>query len=111
MISVFFTNANSPATLPMKLSLPQGLGISTGAVLLTIFGNKVRHYKWTLTASVTLMVFFGGLTALATPDRLAMTIAFVFLEQMFYGWCQYLSITYIQMGVDQIELGIAGGLA
>jgi len=30
---------------------------------------------------------------------------------MFYGWCQYLSITYIQMGVDQIELGIAGGLA
>ena len=111
MIAVFFTDATSPPTLAMKLSLVQGLGITTGAVLLSTVGKKIRHYKWSLTAFVGFMTVFGGLTALANPERRAMTMAFVFFEQVCYGWCQYLSIAYIQMGVDQVELGISGGLA
>ncbi|KAI9818372.1 MAG: hypothetical protein M1827_000430 [Pycnora praestabilis] len=111
MVAVFFTTPESTSTWPMKLSLPQGLGIATGATILLTFGNRIRHYKWTLLSSVTIMTVFGGLTALSNPDRLGMTIAFVFLSQVGYGFAQYLSISYIQMGVDQVELGIGGGLA
>lgn len=57
------------------------------------------------------MVVFGALVALGTPDRKAMMIAFVFLAEMGFGWGQYLSIAFIQFGVDQVELGISGGLA
>lgn len=38
-------------------------------------------------------------------------IAFAFLEQMFFGWAQYESIAFTQLGVKQIDLGISGGLA
>lgn len=62
-------------------------------------------------AVVTWMVFWGALLTLATPERKGMTIAFLFLEIMAYGWAQYLSIAYIQFGADQHELGVAGGLA
>jgi hypothetical protein len=54
---------------------------------------------------------FGGPLALGEPSQQGMSIAFVFLASIGYGWGQYLSIAYIQFGADQIELGIAGGLA
>lgn len=38
-------------------------------------------------------------------------MAFVFLAMTGFGWAQYLSIAFIQFGTDQVELGIAGGLA
>lgn len=38
-------------------------------------------------------------------------MAFVFLCEAGYGFAQYLSITFIQAGVGQTELGIAGALA
>ena len=60
---------------------------------------------------ITFMTFFGGLLAYITPQRESIGIAFAFLSAMFYGYAQYLSIAYIQFGADQIELGIAGGLA
>ena len=57
------------------------------------------------------MTLFGGLLAYVTPEKESLGIAFAFLTAMFYGYGQYLSIAYIQFGADQIELGIAGGLA
>ena len=57
------------------------------------------------------MTFFGGLLAYVTPARESLGIAFAFLSATAYGYAQYLSIAYIQFGADQVELGIAGGLA
>ena len=57
------------------------------------------------------MVVFGALLALVTPDRRGLAIAMVFIEQIGFGWAQYLSIAFVQFGTDQVELGIAGGLA
>jgi hypothetical protein len=42
----------------------------------------VGHYRRTLTASVSIMVVFGALLALGTPDRLGMMIAFVSLRKL-----------------------------
>jgi len=57
------------------------------------------------------MVFFGALLGLGNPERKSMLMGFVFLSQMGFGWAQMLSITFIQFGVPQVELGISGGLA
>ncbi|KAJ2906622.1 putative trichothecene efflux pump protein [Zalerion maritima] len=111
MISVFFTDATSDFREGVILTLPGNLGLTFGAVLLTLFGSKIGHWKWTLTGSVAIMVVFGALMALGTPDRKGMMIAFVFLCQVGFGWAQYLSIAFIQFGTEQVELGIAGGLA
>ncbi|KAL5377440.1 hypothetical protein DPSP01_009778 [Paraphaeosphaeria sporulosa] len=111
MISVFFTDATTDFRYGILLTLPQNLGLCFGAALLTIFGSKIGHWKWTLTASVTVMVVFGALLALGNPDRKGMMLAFVFLSMTGFGWAQYLSIAFIQFGVPQVELGISGGLA
>jgi hypothetical protein len=111
MIAVFFTNATTDFKYAIVLTLPQNLGLTFGAILLTAFGSKIGHWKWTLTASVSIMVVFGALLALGNPDRKGMMIAFVFLAEMGFGWAQYLSIAFIQFGVEQEELGISGGLA
>lgn len=60
---------------------------------------------------MTMMVFFGALLGLGDPTRKAMMMAFVFLSQTGFGWAQMLSITFIQFGVPQVELGVSGGLA
>ena len=57
------------------------------------------------------MTLFGGLMALVTPYNKGAMIAFAFLEQTFFGWAQYESIAFTQLGVPQEELGISGGLA
>ena len=111
MVAVFFTTPLSPYTLAMKLSLPQGFGIFTGAMILSFGGSHFKHWRWQLGGSITVMTFFGGLLALGRPDREAMSIAFAYLSSVGYGYAQYLSIAYIQFGADQVELGIAGGLA
>ncbi|KFH45113.1 putative transporter-like protein [Hapsidospora chrysogenum ATCC 11550] len=111
MIAVFFTDENTDFRYAVVLTLPQNLGLTFGAVLLTCFGSWIGRWRWTLTGSVTIMVVFGALLALATPDRFGMVIAFIFLSEVGFGWAQYLSIAYIQFGTDQVELGISGGLA
>jgi hypothetical protein len=112
MIATLYTDGTSASyRYAAVLTLPQNLGFSCGGLLLAFFGSKIRHWRWTLTAAVSIMVTFGALMALATPDRKGMMIAFVFLTETGFGWAQYLSIAYIQFGVDQTELGIAGGLA
>ena len=49
--------------------------------------------------------------ALVTPSNKGMMIAFAFLEQTFFGWAQYESIAFTQLGVHQHDLGMSGGLA
>ncbi|KAF2704725.1 hypothetical protein K504DRAFT_472070 [Pleomassaria siparia CBS 279.74] len=43
--------------------------------------------------------------------RKGMMMVFIFVSQMGFGWAQMLSITFIQFGVPQVELGVSGGLA
>ncbi len=111
MIAVFFTNEMSSYTEAMKLSLSQGVGITTGALILSFEGSHFKHWKWQLAGAATVMTIFGGLLALGNPNRKALCIAFTYLSSVRYGYAQYLSIAYIQFGADQVELGIAGGLA
>ncbi|KAH7370985.1 fungal trichothecene efflux pump [Pyrenochaeta sp. MPI-SDFR-AT-0127] len=110
-VGVLFTDATTDFKYRVVLGLPGNLGLCFGAFLLTVFGHRIGHWKWTLTASVTVMVVFGALLALGTTERKSMMIAFVFLCQVGFGWAQYLSIAFIQFGVPQVELGISGGLA
>lgn len=111
MVAVFFLENPADYRRACVLTLPQNVGLVFGAMLLSAFGSKVGHWRWTLTGSVTIMVVFGALLALGTPDRFGMVVAFVFLSEVGFGWAQYLSIAYIQFGTDQVELGISGGLA
>jgi hypothetical protein len=111
MINVLYVTPDSPTNYGIILTLPQGLANSLGALFLIVFRSKIGHWRWMYLFVVTWMVFWGGLLALATPDNKGQTIAFLFLEIMADGWAQYLSIAYIQLGVDQHDLGVAGGLA
>lgn len=111
MVAVFFLDNPADYRRACVLTLPQNVGLVFGAMLLSAFGSKIGHWRWTLTGSVTIMVVFGALLALGTPDRFGMVVAFVFLSEVGFGWAQYLSIAYIQFGTEQIELGISGGLA
>ncbi|CAK7224043.1 hypothetical protein SCUCBS95973_005386 [Sporothrix curviconia] len=111
MINVFFTDATTSVSYQVVLTLPANLGLCFGAFLLSVFGTRIGHWRWTLTASVFVMVLFGALMALVTPERKGLAIALVFIEQIGFGWAQYLSIAFVQFGTDQVELGIAGGLA
>jgi hypothetical protein len=106
MISVFFSTGHV-----YWLATVQGFGILTGGVLLWTCGNYVQHWKFQMVLSVAWMTLFGGLLAYITPERQACAIAFAFLSAVGFGYSQYLSITYIQFGADQVELGISGGLA
>lgn len=111
MINVFYVNPTTPRSHALLLTLPGNLGLVFGAVLLICFGHMIRHYKWTLVVSFTGMVFWGGLLALVTPYNKGTMIAITFLEQTFFGWAQYESIAFTQLGVHQHDLGVSCGLA
>jgi hypothetical protein len=68
MINVFFSTEGD-FVYQAILTLPQNLGLTFGAVLLSTFGSKIRHWRWTLTGSVVIMVVFGALLALGNPER------------------------------------------
>lgn len=111
MINVFYITPDTPRGYQLALSLPGNIGLVFGACLLIAFGDLIKHYKWTLCISWGGMVFWGGMMALVTPYNKGMMIAFTFLEQTFFGWAQYLSIAFTQLGVHQQDLGMSGGLA
>lgn len=111
MITVFYTNGGADWKYSVILSLPQGFAISFGALLLTLFGSKLRHWQWQLTGSVFVMVVFGSLLGLVTPTNKGTMIAFIFLSQAGFGWGLYLSIAITQMGVDHKNLGVSGGIS
>jgi hypothetical protein len=110
-IAVFFTDEHTDFHYAMALTLPQNLGFLLGSMALLVLCSRIGHFRWTLTGSVALMVVFGALLALGTLDRLGMMMTFVFLAEVGFGWAQYLSITFIQFGTTQEDLGISGGLA
>ena len=111
MVEVYFTSAATPPHIVYLLATVQGFGILTGAMLLSFLGTYIQHWRFQMGVPITLMTFFGGMLAYVTAERESLGIAFAFLVAMFYGYGQYLSIAYIQFGADQLELGIAGGLA
>jgi Fungal trichothecene efflux pump (TRI12) len=103
-IAVFWTNSTTPLKTTLLYSLPSNLGLVFGEILLICFGTAIGHWKWTLTGSVFLMVFFGALLGMGTPDNRGMMMAFVFLSQMGFGWAQMLSITFIQVSNGNVSL-------
>ena len=111
MVSLYFTTAATPTHVVYWLATVQGCGILVGGVFLSVAGNYIQHWQWQMGISIAWMTFFGGLLAYVTPEREGPGIAFAFLSAAGFGYAQYLSITYIQFGAEQIELGIAGGLA
>ncbi|OAL33233.1 hypothetical protein AYO20_07550 [Fonsecaea nubica] len=111
MVVTYFTTPTTPFHITLLMSTVQGFGIFTGAMILSFAGTYIQHWKWQMTVPITLMTLFGGLLAYITPDREGLAVAFAFLTATAYGYAQYLSIAYIQFGADQVELGIAGGLA
>ncbi|PGH14369.1 hypothetical protein AJ80_05959 [Polytolypa hystricis UAMH7299] len=111
MINVFYVTPDTPRSEELVLTLPGNLGLVFGACLLTGLGNLIGHWKWSLVVSWIGMTLFGGLLALVTPANKGLMIAMTFLMQTCYGWAQYESIAFTQLGVSQTELGIAGGLA
>jgi MFS family permease len=111
MIASFYTLGGQPWRQAAIYSLPQGVAITVGAMGLTYFGSKIRHWQWQQTISVTVMVIFGSLLALATPDNFGLMCAMLILSMLGYGWAIYLTIAYTQMGVPQEQLGISGGLS
>jgi len=111
MIAVFYTDGGTDWRYGILLSIVQGFAITTGAILLSAFGSRIKHWNWTLTGSVFLMVVFGVLLALGKPTNKGLMIAMVFLSQTAYGWAIYLSIAISQMGVEHKDLGHSGGIS
>ncbi|KAL3484720.1 fungal trichothecene efflux pump [Aspergillus germanicus] len=111
MIALFYTNGGTDWEYSIILSLPQGFAIFFGAILLSVFGSKLRHWHWQLTGSVFVMVLFGSLLGLVRPDNKGTMIAFIFLSQAGFGWGLYLSIAITQMGVEHKNLGVSGGIS
>lgn len=111
MINAFYTAGGFPWQKAAMYSLPQGFAITAGAIGLTCLGSKIRYWHWQQTISVTVMVVFGSLLALATPNNFGLMCAFVVLSLFGYGWAIYLSIAFTQMGVPQEQLGVSGGLS
>ncbi|KAK5169763.1 uncharacterized protein LTR77_005741 [Saxophila tyrrhenica] len=111
MVNVFYITPTTSRGYELALSLPGNIGLVFGACLLIAFGDLFRNYRTTLSISWAGMVLFGGLMALVTPYNKGLMIAFAFLEQTCFGWAQYLSIAFTQLGVHQHDLGMSGGLA
>lgn len=99
MISVFYVSDPTDWRRASILSLPQGLSITLGGILLSIFGSKIRRWQWQHTVAMTVMVVFGSLLALGNKDNMGMMIAFLVLSLIGYGWAIYLNIAITQVRV------------
>ena len=111
MIAVFYTTPSSSISESLILTLPANLALVAGAVIFAATGHRIGHWKVTLIISFTGAVVFGGLLALCTPYNKGTMIAITFLEQFFFGWAQYEAVAFVQLGVEQLDLGASGGLA
>lgn len=76
-----------------------------GSMLLISLGNVFGHWRTTLTVSWGGMMLFGSLMAMVTPFNKGTMIALTFIQQTFFGWAQYESIMFTQLGVHQHDLG------
>lgn len=111
MIAACYTPGGEPWHKAAALSTAQGLAITVGACGLSAFGSRIRHWQWQQTISVAVMVIFGSLLALVTPDNMGMMMGFMIVSMLGYGWSIYLCIAFTQMGVPQEQLGTSGGLS
>lgn len=111
MINVFFLDDASDWRYASVLSTVQGLAILTGVIILSFTGSAIKRWNWQLSGYTLIMVVFGVLLALGTPQRKGMMIAFVFISQAAYGASIYLCIAVSQMGVEQKDLGLSGGVS
>ncbi|KIV99714.1 uncharacterized protein PV09_08644 [Verruconis gallopava] len=111
MISVFYTTPTSPVSESLILTLPSNLGLVGGALIFACTGHHIGHWKLTLIISFALAVVFGGLLALVTPYNKSLMIGMIFCQQFFFGWAQYEAVAFVQLGVEQLDLGASGGLA
>ena len=111
MIVDFWSDEGADWKYVSVLSLVQGLAITFGACLLTIFGGIIHRWHIQLSVSVGIMVTFGALTSLVSPSNKGMMIAFMFISLTGYGWAIFLFIAMAQMGVRHRDLGTSGGIA
>ncbi|RFU26282.1 hypothetical protein B7463_g10045, partial [Scytalidium lignicola] len=111
MINVFYTDNGADWRDASILSMIQGLAITTGGTLLTVFGRRIRHWHWQMCGTFTVTVLFGVLLALGNPSNKGLMLAFTFLSQMTYSWAVYLAIAISQMGVEHRDLGHSGGIS
>lgn len=111
MVNQLWTTGGAEWQYAIVLSLPQGLAICLGASLLFCFGGMIRHWQWQLAGSTFIVVLFGGLLGMVTPDNKGMMIAFLFISQTAFAWSVPLSIMLSQMGVEHKDLGISGGIS
>ncbi|ORY06913.1 fungal trichothecene efflux pump [Clohesyomyces aquaticus] len=111
MVNVFYITPTTTRGYELLLTLPPNVGLVFGACLLIAFGNLVGHWKKSLIVTWTGMTLFGALMGLVTPFNKGMMIAFTFINATFFGWAQYESVAFTQMGVPQQDLGFSGGLA
>ncbi|KAF2664301.1 MFS general substrate transporter [Microthyrium microscopicum] len=111
MVSVFYITPTTSRSEVLLLTLPPNLGLVFGSMLLISFGAVIKRWRTTLTVAWTGMMVFGSLMALVTPYNRGLMIALTFLQQTFFGWAQYESVMFTQLGVHQHDLGTSGGLA
>jgi len=111
MVNNFFTTTSSPPSKALKLSVIQGVGILIGAIGLAVLGGRIKHWKWQMVVAFTLMTLFGSLLGIGRPGREVVCIVLFSFSAIFYAWSQYLVTAYAQFGAEQVELGVAGGLA
>ena len=74
MINVFYTNGGSDWKYGVLLSTIQDFAITPGMVMLGVFSRKIKHWQWQLTGTVLIMVVFGALLALGTPNNKGLMI-------------------------------------
>lgn len=111
MVNVFYLGPDTSRSTELLLTLPPNVGLVFGSLCLMAFGNLIGHWKWTLAVMWTGMVAFGALMGLVTPFNQGIMIAFCCINATFFGWAQYESIAFTQLGVPQQDLGFSGGLA
>ncbi|KAH7121050.1 fungal trichothecene efflux pump [Dendryphion nanum] len=111
MVNVFYLGPNTSRSTELLLTLPPNVGLVFGATLLASFGHKIGHWYWTLIGTWTGMTLFGALMGLVTPFNQSLMIAFCCINATFFGWAQYESVAFTQLGVPQQDLGFSGGLA
>ncbi|KAF2790607.1 MFS general substrate transporter [Melanomma pulvis-pyrius CBS 109.77] len=111
MVNVFYLTPTTPRSTELLLTLPPNVGLVFGACLLIAFGNLAGHWYWTLIISWTGMTLFGALLGLVTPYNKDLMIGICCVAATFFGWAQYESVAFTQLGVPQQDLGFSGGLA
>ncbi|KIW17974.1 hypothetical protein PV08_05169 [Exophiala spinifera] len=110
-VEVFWTSPTSSLSYTLAIILPQNLGLPLGQVFVGLFGSKIRHWRTQYFVAIFLSVLFGTLLALGTKHNMALMMVFSFLCQFGFGYQVPLSMTFLQFGAPQTELGVSGGLA